>query len=140
MVQSVFSQRPLSRISPLISQLKALWHFYPEHSLAELVNEVVLAANLIDSDFPPSSYSDIEDVAYPEGHYLHQPRSIEMGISILNEKHKQQPSPPTPFQTSTLKKFEEVWRKNHQMRLGQLLLIQNMLSKPEEENTKNPLN
>lgn len=64
---------------------------------------------------------EIEDIAYPEGHFLHQSRNLEMGIEALEKQHEHQALPPVPIQTALLGKVGDAWRKTPQMRLGQIL-------------------
>jgi hypothetical protein len=113
--------RPIGRIDHILSRLRKLWHYYPEHSLLALVMEVTIYANHAKSDFPLTSIVDIEDIAYPEGHLLHHSRNLGMGIDWLEEEHKNEPLPPVPIQTAILGKFAEHWRRQPEMRLGQLL-------------------
>lgn len=114
-------QRPISRIKPILSRIEKLWHYYPQLSLAELVLEITDNANKVESIFAETGIGDIEDIAYPEGHFLHESRHLEMGIEAMEEKHKNTPLPPTPIQAALLGKVEAHWRKNPQIRLGQLL-------------------
>jgi uncharacterized protein YihD (DUF1040 family) len=114
-------QRPISRIKPVLSRIEKLWHYYPKLSLAELVLEITQNANKVGSVLTDAGMSDIEDNAYPEGHFLHESRHLEMGIEIMEKQHQHTPLPPTPIQAALLGKVEDHWRKNPQMRLGQLL-------------------
>ena len=114
-------QRPFGRIGHVLSQLQKIWHYYPEHSLRALVLEITIYANAAESNFPLTSLADIEDIAYPEGHLLHQSRNLEMGIAALEKFHEGEPLPPVPIQTAMLGKLSDRWRKQPEMRLGQLL-------------------
>ena len=114
-------QRPFGRIGHVLSRLQKIWHYYPEHSLRALVLEITIYANAAESNFPPTSIADIEDIAYPEEHLLHQSRNLEMGIAALEKFHEGEPLPPAPIQTAMLGKLADRWRKQPEMRLGQLL-------------------
>lgn len=121
MEHTALVQRPISRIKPVLSRIERLWHYYPQLSLAELVLEITQNANKFASTLPDANMPDIEDTAYPEGHFLHESRHLETGIVAMEDKHKNTPLPPTPIQAALLDKVEAHWRKNPQMRLGQLL-------------------
>jgi hypothetical protein len=75
----------------------------------------------VESDFASTAMSDIEDTAYPAGHFLHESRNLEMGLDAMEREHADQPLPPVPIQTAYLGKVGDYWRRNPQMRLGQLL-------------------
>jgi len=126
-------RRPFDRIGHVLSRLEHLWHYYPAHSLVDLVREVTFAANLVESDLPILQMDDIEDIAYPEGHYLHG-RHLEMGIDALEEEYRDTPLPPVPIQTAWLGKVAANWSKYPQMRLGQILSF-NARRIEERENT-----
>lgn len=121
MEQTALVQRPISRIKPILLRIKKLWHYYPQLSLAELVLEITQNANKVASTLPETDMPEIEDIAYPEGHFLHESRHLEMGIEIMEKQHQHTPLPPTPIQAALLGKVEDHWRKTPQMRLGQLL-------------------
>ena len=76
---------------------------------------------------------DIEDIAYPNGHYLHESRSLETGIAALEKQHENEPLPPVPIQTALLGKVSDAWRKQPQMRLGQLLSNKLLVTELEAE-------
>lgn len=114
-------QRPFGRIGHVLSRLQKIWHYYPEHSLRALVLEITVYANAAESNIPLISIADIEDIAYPEGHLLHESRNLEMGIVALEKFHEGEPLPPVPIQTAMLGKLADRWRKQPEMRLGQLL-------------------
>ena len=116
-------QRPDNRISTVLAQLKTLWHFYPKHTLADLIHEVTFWANLAESNLPLTTFTEIEDIAYPKQHLLYGSRNLEMGIAVLNEQNKSKPRPPVDFQLAILCEVEKRWRSNPQMRLGQLLTV-----------------
>jgi uncharacterized protein YihD (DUF1040 family) len=121
MKHGALMRRPINRVGHVLSRLKQLWHYYPELSLTELVREVTFAANLVESDLPALDMRDIEDIAYPESHFLHKCRHLEMGIDALEKEHKDKPLPPVPIQTALIGKVAAVWCKKPQMRLGQFL-------------------
>ena len=129
MDHKALTQRSISRIDYILPKIKRIWHYYPQLTLTELIFEIVLAANEVTSDFSQTSVVDIEDVAYPVGHFLHQSRSLEMGIAALEEHNRNTPLPPVPIQTALLDKFGDVWRNKPQMRLGQILSNNQLMAK-----------
>jgi len=130
-------QRPLSRIDHVLSRLKKLWHYYPEHSLYALVLETTIYANHLKSDLPRISIDEIEDIAYPEGHLLHGSRHLEMGIDWLEAQHADEPLPPVPIQTAILGEFTQRWRAMPQMTLGQLLRHYHRMTEEREQQPAN---
>jgi hypothetical protein len=130
-------QRPFGRIGHILSRLKNVWHYYPEHSLTALVMETVIFANEVKSDLPITSMADIEEIAYPAGHLLHQSRDLEMGIDAIEKRHKNEPLPPVPMQTALLGRVADHWRKHPQMRLGQILSNERLMAGLEEQSFAN---
>jgi hypothetical protein len=126
-------QRPYGRIGHVLSRLKKIWHYYPEHSLMALVLETSIYANEVNSELPLTCMAEIEDIAYPEGHLLHQSRNLEMGIDALEKRYKNDPLPPVPIQTALLGKVADHWRKHPQMRLGQILSNEHLMAGLEEQ-------
>jgi hypothetical protein len=98
-----------------------------------LVLETSIYANEVKSELPLTSMAEIEDIAYPEGHLLHQSRNLEMGIDALEQRHKNGPLPPVPIQTALLGKVADHWRKHPQMRLGQILSNERLMGGLEEQ-------
>ena len=70
-------QRPVGRIGHVLSQLRKIWHYYPDHSLRALVLEITVYANAAESNFPMTSLAEIEDIPYPEDHLFHESRNLE---------------------------------------------------------------
>jgi hypothetical protein len=134
-----FTARPVSRVDYILSELGKLWHYYPDLSLLELVIQTTIAATVVKSDLPVFSYLDIEDIAYPSDHFLHETRNLEMGIKLLKEEHKDRPLSLFPVRTSILDKIGEIWRRNSDMRLGQLLSLHKFLAEKEEHYQANYL-
>jgi|SRR5665213_1167801 len=126
-------QRPFGRIGHILTRLKKVWHYYPEHSLTALVMETAIYANEVKSDCPLTSMADIEDIAYPAGHLLHQSRDLEMGIDAIEKRHENEHLPPVPIQTAILGKVADHWRKHPQMRLGQILSNKLLMAELEEQ-------
>jgi hypothetical protein len=121
-MEGVFmEQRPFARIDRILSRLRRIWHYYPEHSLPALVLETTIYANHVESDLPQTGMGDIEDIAYPEGHRLHGSRHLEMGLEWLEKFHENDPLPPAPIQSGILGRMAVRWRKEPQARLGQLM-------------------
>jgi len=133
MKYEAIAQRPLDRIGGILSKLEKIWHYYPEHSLRALVLEATIYANAVESDFPLASIADIEDIAYPEDHRLHQTCNLEMGIAALEKLHENEPLPPVPIQTALLGKVADRWRKQPDLRLGQLLSNDHFIAELENE-------
>jgi hypothetical protein len=121
MGHSLAGKRPSARIDRILSRLRRIWHYYPEHSLPALVLETTIYANHVESDLPLTGMGDIEDIPYPEGHRLHGSRNLEMGLDWLEKFHENEPLPPVPIQTAHLGNLADRWRRQPEMRLGQLL-------------------
>lgn len=133
MQHTTLANRPINRIGHVLARIKKVWHYYPALTLPELVFEIVLAANEAESAFPTTSIRDIEDIPYPERHYLHESRSLEMGIAELEKRHANKTLPPVPIQTALLSKSGDAWRKKPQMRLGQILSNNQLMAELEAE-------
>ncbi len=133
MEQKALMQRSINRIGHILPKIKRIWHYYPQLTLTELVQEIALAANEAESDFAQTSLYDIEDIVYPEGHLFHTSRNLEMGIGVLEKRYKNQPLPPAPIQTALLGRVGDYWRKQPQMRLGQLLSNNKLIKELEEQ-------
>jgi len=126
--------RPVNRIDYILSELKNLWRFYPDHSLLLLVMEGTIYANHVDSELPVVSYLDIEEIDYPQDHYLSGKPNLEMGFKFLREGLNNKPVELNDDQVKAIERVGENWRKQPQMRLGQLLTGENLMAKMKYEN------
>ena len=105
-----YFERPVNRIDYILSEFKNLWRFYPEHSLLLLLMEVTIYANHIDSELPVVSFLDIEEIEYPENHFLSVTRNLLMGFEFLKEKLKNKPVPLNNIPVTILDQVGERWR------------------------------
>jgi len=126
-------ERPVDRIDYVLSEFKNLWRFYNEHSLLGLLMEVTIAANMVESELPEVSFLEIEEIDYPQDHYLSGTRSLEMGFIFLRKAHKNEPLTLDIVPISALDQVGAVWRNNPQMRLGQLISGEYLAARREDE-------
>ena len=126
-------KRPVERIDYILSEFKNLWRFYPEHSLLQLVMEVTIYANHVDSELPDVSFLDIEEIEYPQNHFLSGTRNLLMGFEFLKELLKNKPVPLNQVPVTTLEQVGEMWRKHPQMRLGQLISGEYLVARMKDE-------